>query len=46
MRRALVIGIGGGGDAVSALVIKSYYEKLSYETVLGAVMWERFVVDP
>jgi hypothetical protein len=46
MRRALVIGIGGGGDAVSALVIKSYYEKLGYETVLGAVMWERFVVDP
>ena len=45
-RRALVVGIGGGGDAVSAIVAKRYLERTGYEVVLGAVVWERYVVDP
>ncbi len=44
--RALVIGIGGGGDVVSAIVAYNYYKKLGYETSLGAVIWERYVEDP
>lgn len=45
-KRALVVGIGGGGDAVSAIVAKRYLERMGYEVLLGAVVWERYVVDP
>ncbi|MBP1357301.1 MAG: DUF1152 domain-containing protein [Sulfolobus sp.] len=44
--RALIIGIGGGGDVVSAYVAYEYYKRMGYETSLGAVIWERYVEDP
>ncbi|TRN02071.1 hypothetical protein DJ530_04875 [Sulfolobus sp. E1] len=44
--KAFVFGIGGGGDAVSALVAYSYLRKLGYEVILGSIIWERYIEDP
>jgi hypothetical protein len=45
-RRALVIGIGGGGDVVGALAVARLCEALGTPFELGGVTWERFAVDP
>ena len=44
--RALVLGIGGGGDVVGSLAIARKCEELGTEFVLGGVAWERMPVDP
>ena len=44
--RALVLGIGGGGDVVGSLAIARLCESLGTPFELGGVAWERFVVDP
>ena len=45
-RRALVLGIGGGGDVVGALAVARLCESLGTPFVLGGVAWERFAIDP
>jgi hypothetical protein len=45
-RRALVLGIGGGGDVVGALAVARLCEALGTAVELGGVAWERFAVDP
>jgi hypothetical protein len=45
-RRALVLGIGGGGDVVGALAISRLCESLGTPCALGGVAWERFAIDP
>jgi hypothetical protein len=45
-RRALVLGIGGGGDVVGALAVGRLCEALGPKFELGGVAWERFVIDP
>jgi hypothetical protein len=45
-RRALVLGIGGGGDVVGALALARRCEELGTPFVLGGVAWERFAIDP
>ena len=44
--RALVIGIGGGGDVVGALAIALLCERLGTPAVLGGMTWERRPIDP
>jgi hypothetical protein len=44
--RALVLGIGGGGDAVGSLAVARHLEARGLQFVLGGVAWERFPVDP
>ena len=44
--RALVLGIGGGGDVVGALAAARQCEQLGTPFVLGGVAWERLPVDP
>ncbi|MDQ3728256.1 MAG: DUF1152 domain-containing protein [Actinomycetota bacterium] len=44
--RVLVLGIGGGGDAVGSIAVAHALEARGLETVLGGVAWERFPVDP
>jgi RimJ/RimL family protein N-acetyltransferase len=44
--RALVLGIGGGGDVVGSLAIGRLCESLGTDFVLGGVAWERFAIDP
>ncbi len=45
-RRVLVFGAGGGGDVVGALYMYLKVRKMGGKPVLGAVVWERFSVDP
>ena len=45
-KRALVIGVGGGGDVVGALATARFLEFCGLECVLGGLSWERFVFDP
>lgn len=44
--RAIVIGVGGGGDVVGALAAARFLEFCGLEFVLGGLSWERFVFDP
>jgi len=44
--RALVIGVGGGGDVVGALASARFLEFCGLEFVLGGLSWERNVFDP
>lgn len=44
--RALVIGVGGGGDVVGALACARFLEFCGLEFVLGGLSWERHVYDP
>ena len=44
--RALVIGVGGGGDVVGALAMGRFLEFCGLEFVLGGLSWERSVIDP
>ena len=44
--RALVIGVGGGGDVVGALAAARFLEFCGVEFVLGGLSWERSVYDP
>lgn len=44
--RALVIGVGGGGDVVGALAAARFFEFCGLEFVLGGLSWERSVYDP
>ena len=44
--RALVFGIGGGGDVVGAIPTARFLEAHGVEAVLGGLTWERMAVDP
>lgn len=42
----LCVGIGGGGDAVGALVVADLAARFGAGAVVGGLTWERRVVDP
>ncbi|MHB9286491.1 DUF1152 domain-containing protein [Halobacteriales archaeon Cl-PHB] len=44
--RALVYGVGGGGDVVSTIPTARLLERHGVEVLLGGIPWERAVVDP
>lgn len=44
--RALVIGVGGGGDVVGALATARFLEFCGLSVHLGGLPWERFIYDP
>jgi len=44
--RALVVGVGGGGDVVGALATARFLEFCGLEFILGGLSWERNVYDP
>ena len=44
--RALVIGVGGGGDVVGALATARFLEFCGLEFILGGLSWERSIFDP
>ncbi|MDM7275544.1 MAG: DUF1152 domain-containing protein [Thermoprotei archaeon] len=46
MSRVLVVGIGGGGDTLGALLVYLKIRGLGGKPVLGNVVWERLVLDP
>jgi hypothetical protein len=45
-KRALVIGVGGGGDVVGALATARFLEFCGLDFVLGGLSWERSPIDP
>src|SRR3954454_9363078 len=45
-KRALLIGMGGGGDVVGTLAITDLLDGLQTEWVLGGIAWERSPIDP
>ncbi len=42
----LVVGVGGGGDTLGALIIYYKLRMLGVRVLLGNVVWERFTLDP
>jgi hypothetical protein len=44
--RALLIGLGGGGDVVGALALTSLLDQLGTGWIVGGVAWERTPIDP
>lgn len=45
-RRALALGIGGGGDVVGAFAVAECCRALGGDAVIGGVSWERRPIDP
>ena len=44
--KALVLGVGGGGDVVGAIPTARFLELFDISCVLGGLSWERFIYDP
>ncbi len=44
--RALVYGVGGGGDVVSTIPTARLLERHGVDVLLGGLSWERVVLDP
>ena len=42
----LVLAIGGGGDVVSAAILAKILRKHGFKTIIGSIVWERFIIDP
>ncbi|MXZ13120.1 MAG: DUF1152 domain-containing protein [Candidatus Dadabacteria bacterium] len=45
-RKAIVLGIGGGGDIVGTLPTVNLLETNGTQCILGGLSWERFTIDP
>jgi len=45
-KKFLVLAIGGGGDVVTAAVLARSMRRCGYETLVGSIAWERYVIDP
>ena len=45
-RKALVVGVGGGGDIVGTIPTARFLEQFGISCVLGGLSWERLVYDP
>ena len=45
-KKAIVLGIGGGGDVVGTLPTVNLLETNGIQCVLGGLSWERFTIDP
>ncbi len=45
-KKALLIGMGGGGDILGCIPTANYLKFLGVESILGGLTWERKVVDP
>lgn len=45
-RRAILLGIGGGGDIVGTIPTAKLLSSFGVDYVLGGLAWERSVIDP
>jgi hypothetical protein len=45
-KKAIIIGIGGGGDVVGTIPTARLLNMFDIECILGGLPWERFVIDP
>jgi hypothetical protein len=45
-KKALVFGMGGGGDIVATVPTASLLHEFGFEVMHGSVVWDRYIVDP
>ncbi|MCS7129794.1 MAG: DUF1152 domain-containing protein [Archaeoglobaceae archaeon] len=45
-KRALVFGMGGGGDIVSTIPVANFLKLFDFDVIHGGVLWDRLVIDP
>ncbi|MEM3402844.1 MAG: DUF1152 domain-containing protein [Candidatus Hadarchaeales archaeon] len=45
-RKAMILGVGGGGDVIGTIPTSRYLRWLGIETIIGGLTWERYVNDP
>ncbi len=45
-KRAILLGVGGGGDIVGTIPTADFLGMFGVECVLGGLSWERSVIDP
>ncbi len=45
-RKALVFGIGGGGDIVATIPTANFLRCFGFDVLHGSIVWDRLVVDP
>lgn len=46
VKRALLFGMGGGGDIVGTVPTASFLKEFGLEVYHGSIVWDRIVVDP
>ncbi len=44
--KILVVGVGGGGDITSTLILRKRLKKINKEVTIGNVAWKRYEEDP
>ncbi len=44
--KALVFGMGGGGDIVATIPTAFFLKEFGYHIYFGSIIWDRYVVDP
>ncbi len=45
-KKALVFGMGGGGDIVATIPTASFLKEFGYEVIHGSIVWDRHIIDP
>lgn len=45
-KKALLLGMGGSGDVVSATILRRVLSLFDVKVTVGSVIWERFSIDP
>jgi hypothetical protein len=45
-QKALIFGIGGGGDIVSTIPAANFLRYFDFQTYHGSIVWDRIIVDP
>lgn len=45
-KRAILLGVGGGGDVVGTIPTADFLGMFGIECILGGLSWERSVIDP
>jgi len=46
VKKALVFGMGGGGDIVSTVPVANFLKLFEFRVIHGGVLWDRLIVDP
>ncbi|MCS7144252.1 MAG: DUF1152 domain-containing protein [Archaeoglobaceae archaeon] len=45
-KKALVFGMGGGGDIVSTIPVANFLKLFDFKIIYGGVLWDRLIIDP
>ncbi|AGK61863.1 Uncharacterized protein conserved in archaea [Archaeoglobus sulfaticallidus PM70-1] len=45
-RKAVVFGMGGGGDIVATVPTANLMREFGFEVLHGTIVWDRYIIDP